>query len=353
MRIAAILDREGLETLKDLSARLGRNALLVQAASGNTSIKLDGRLWIKASGKWLANGGADEIFVPVELERMRACLREDLCYTAESFTRSGDSLRPSIETAMHAVLPQRVVIHVHSVNAIAWAVRQDGATCVADLLAGLRWRWIPYVSSGFPLARAIQRCAPGDPDVFVLANHGLVVAGEDCRAAEELLEEVERRLFVAPRAAPAPDRQRLEHLAHSSGWCVPENSEVHALGTDPVSRTIVTGGTLYPCHGLFLGPAAAQMDDTGRAPEAASAYEDRHGVSPTTIVVNGQGVLVSQRMTVAKTEVLSGLIQVIQRIPAGARIRYMSAPEVDEVFTAAAYHYRQQVEASSYQTADR
>ena len=27
---------------------------------------------------------------------------------------------------MHAVMPHRVVIHVHSVNAIAWAVRRDG-----------------------------------------------------------------------------------------------------------------------------------------------------------------------------------------------------------------------------------
>ena len=35
------------------SARVGNNPLLVQAGSGNTSIKLDGVLWIKASGKWL------------------------------------------------------------------------------------------------------------------------------------------------------------------------------------------------------------------------------------------------------------------------------------------------------------
>ena len=33
-------------------------------------------------------------------------------------------------------------------------------------------------------------------DVFILANHGLVVCGQDCAATEELLCEVERRSFI-------------------------------------------------------------------------------------------------------------------------------------------------------------
>ena len=41
-----------LAPLVRLSARVGRDPLLVQASSGNTSIKLEGVLWIKASGEW-------------------------------------------------------------------------------------------------------------------------------------------------------------------------------------------------------------------------------------------------------------------------------------------------------------
>ena len=349
MRTAAASDHEQLSRLKDLSARLGKDALLVQAASGNTSIKLDGRLWIKASGKWLANGGDHEIFVPVDLREMRACLRQDRPYLSDFVSRSGDILKPSIETAMHAVLPHRVVVHVHSVNVISWAVRQDGAACLADLLHGMRWRWIPYVSSGFPLARAIQDSLSGDPDIFILANHGLVIAAGDCHAAEDLLREVERRLRIAPRDVSSPNRDHLERLARASGWCVPDAEEVHALGTHPESYALVAGGTLYPCHGLFLGPAAAEMDETGPPSKAAERYRSRHGVLPTLILVNGHGVLVSQRMTVAMSEVLAGLAQVVRRIAAGARVRYMSLSEVDEVFTDAACGYRQQVEESSYQ----
>ena len=60
--------------LLSLSARLGRDPLLVQASSGNTSIKLDGTLWIKASGKWLAYAN-EETLVPIELAELREKLR--------------------------------------------------------------------------------------------------------------------------------------------------------------------------------------------------------------------------------------------------------------------------------------
>ena len=39
----------------------------VQAAGGNTSLKADGVLWVKASGLWLADALTRDIFVPVRL----------------------------------------------------------------------------------------------------------------------------------------------------------------------------------------------------------------------------------------------------------------------------------------------
>ncbi len=335
-------ERERLSELKELSGRLGRNPLLVQAASGNTSVKSSDTLWIKASGKWLANARTDDIFVAVDRDEIATCLRENVPY-CPGF--QGESLVPSIETAMHAVLPQRVVIHVHSVNAIAWAVREDGPRELERLLNGLRWTWIPYVPSGFPLARAIERASPA-PDVLILANHGLVVCAEDCQAAEQLLGEVERRLHREPRAAGVHNLAQLEYLARGSGWCVPDDVEVHALATDPVSHAILGAGTLYPCHGLFLGPAAADMEYPASPAEAASRYRSRYGVWPTTLLVAGVGVLVSEQMTLAMTQVLIGLSQVIQRIEAGAPVRYLSEFEIGELLSTDAYQYRQQVEDS-------
>ena len=44
--------QEEFKSFKDISFKLGSNSHLVQAAGGNTSIKSDGRMLIKASGTW-------------------------------------------------------------------------------------------------------------------------------------------------------------------------------------------------------------------------------------------------------------------------------------------------------------
>src|SRR2546421_2493385 len=121
--IKSISMRSEIDYLLSLSARIGRNRLLTQASNGNTSIKLDRVLWIKASGKWLANALHEDILVPVDLELAKDCLRRQNDLRSMSLDLSGRSLRPSIETAMHAVLGHRVVVHLHSVNSIAVAVR--------------------------------------------------------------------------------------------------------------------------------------------------------------------------------------------------------------------------------------
>src|SRR5665213_2568130 len=129
-------DSPELQMLRELTQRVGSNPLLAQASTGNTSIKLDGVLWIKASGRWLA-------------DVHRECLQRDLD-PAERYPGA------SLETAMHAMLPHAVVLHVHCVNTIAWAVRSDARAQLQERLDGLRWRWIPYVESGLPLALAVR-----------------------------------------------------------------------------------------------------------------------------------------------------------------------------------------------------
>jgi hypothetical protein len=145
-------DRIGIDSLLRLSAEIGSNTLLVQASSGNTSIKIADTLWIKASGKWLAFGARDEILVPVSLTSARDCLSRgapvDECAVEQSRVRT--TLRPSIEVLMHAALPHPVVVHVHWVNAIAWAVRADASTQLAErsLQHWTHWR-IPASENPF------------------------------------------------------------------------------------------------------------------------------------------------------------------------------------------------------------
>jgi ribulose-5-phosphate 4-epimerase/fuculose-1-phosphate aldolase len=289
-----------LRLLRELSARLGANPLLVQASTGNTSVKVNDVLWIKASGKWLAQAEQDDFLVPVEL----AAARAGICVSL-----SGGRCA-SIETAMHAVLPRAVVIHVHSVNVIAWAVRQDAERQLAERLDGLPWQWISYTPSGLPLARKIEHVVTSAPEtkVLVLGNHGLVVCSDTCAAAEALLEEVEQRLRLEPRLFPC--------------------SPVNALATDSHARRILAGGVLYPCQAIFLPgttPVLEHIHASGQQP---------------FFLIDEQEVRVSRRMTRAEFEILNGLAEVVRRIDPVAAIRYLEEAEVRSVLDEGAGSYR-------------
>ncbi len=322
-----------------LSARIGGEPLLVQAGTGNTSIKLDGVLWIKASGKWLAHAATEEILIPVNLAETRRRVTQNSDPSGQTAMIGGRALAASVETAMHAVLPHRVVLHVHSVNTIAFAVRQDGPRQLAERLEGIRWEWIPYVPSGLPLARLIQAAVARDPEivVLVLANHGLVVCGADCAEAEALLREVERRVAVAPRPSPEPGWDLMNRLAAGSGWRVPASVAAHAMGADPVSRRIVSHGVLYPCQAIFLTPHSRVFPRNVSESELSATEEP-------FVLIEGAGTLLRHKPNPTEAATLNGLVQVLQRIPESAPVQYLSEREVRDLLCADVYHYRELVE---------
>jgi rhamnose utilization protein RhaD (predicted bifunctional aldolase and dehydrogenase) len=346
------INHSEIQALIDVSARLGRDPLLVQAGSGNTSAKLDGVLWIKASGKWLAHAAREEILVPVDLDEIKYCIQRKRDFVAQYTSPSGHRLVPSIETAMHAVVPRAATIHVHSVNTTAWAVREDGPAHLADRLAGLRWRWIPYVGWGLPLAREVEKTFSNSPEteILILGNHGLVVCADDAGTAEELLFQVEKRLAIEPRRAPAPHRALLQRIARGSEWCLPDLEAVHALSTDAISRTILVEGMLYPCQAIFLGPSTPVLVSSWPVSDAIDRYECCNGARPCFFLVENSGVIVSTTMTRAEREMLLGLAEVVRRIDVGANIRYLTQTELTSVLNAETYRYRGLVENSECAT---
>ena len=146
-----------LDRLRAFSARVGSEPLLVQAAGGNTSLKDGGVMWIKASGTWLKDAASHDIFVPLDHAAILQGLAKNdpACEACTAFVRTdlnSTGLRPSIETTVHALMPQRVVVHVHCVNTIAWAIRADGEQRIAERLKAFDWAFIPYARPGLPLA---------------------------------------------------------------------------------------------------------------------------------------------------------------------------------------------------------
>ena len=125
------IDDSEFRALRELSAALGADPLRTEGAGGNTSVKRDGVMWIKASGTWLADALAQDIMTPVRLDPLRKAIADGDPRAAAAtdfvdFDANLSGLRPSIETSVHASIPAPVVVHIHCVNTIALGVRHDG-----------------------------------------------------------------------------------------------------------------------------------------------------------------------------------------------------------------------------------
>lgn len=329
-----------------LSERIGRDPSLVQGPGGNTSLKADGVMWIKASGTWLAEARSRPIMVPVDVARLLAAFEaaDAACETCVDFAiapLNPLALRPSIETTMHAVLPQPVVIHVHCVDTIAWACRADAADALPVLLGGLDWRLIPYERPGVPLTRRIRDAVGPATDVLVLGNHGLVVAGESVAAAEARLAEVCGRLRRPVRVAPPADLGRLTDACDVEGYGPAQEPSVHAVGTDPERLAIARRGSWYPDHVIFLG-AGTVIAEAGEGISAALARCGRE--RPPLVVVAGAGALVSAEATPGAKALAQCLADVTGRLDADEPLAALTGADEDALLNWDAEKYRQSLD---------
>ena len=336
-------DDPEFRALLNLSARLGRNPLRTQAAGGNTSLKHDGAMWIKASGTWLADAEDRDIMVPVETGRLLAAVAAgDI--RAEKGTdfvlpdRGPRGLRPSVETPVHAVIPSRVVLHIHCVDTIALAVRRDAEAVLAERLnglAGVDWIHVPYVKPGVPLSREIVARRRATTNVVILGNHGLIVAGESVAEAEDRLERVCAALAAPPRPGVAPDLPALARIAAGSAYRLPADERAHDLAMDSDSLALAGQGSLYPDHVVFLGRGVVVLREREFSAEFARLAE-----GPPMVVIPQMGVLLHRSVLRGADELARCLAEVTARIPGDAALNCITSEQEDELINWEAEIYR-------------
>jgi rhamnose utilization protein RhaD (predicted bifunctional aldolase and dehydrogenase) len=336
------MTKTALQDLRQMSARVGRDITLVQGAGGNSSVKQGDVLWVKASGAWLSDAEAKDVFVPVDLPGARKALAagEEKMPVAQGFGEI--TLRASIETALHALLPHPVVLHIHAVNTIAWSVREDGAEELAARLGGLNWRGLPYRRPGLPLSRAVAEITARAPaDVLVLGNHGLVVGGATSA-------EVERLLALAPRGAAPADMAALERICAGSDYRPASDPVCHALATDRRNLAVATAGSLYPDHVVFLGPALPVLPERQSLRDFAARAVADGLLAPVAVLVPGAGAAIRKDASAGAEPMLICLGLVVTRLPRGAEVRYLPQDEEQALLNWDAERYRQQLMAAQH-----
>ncbi|WP_420135808.1 class II aldolase/adducin family protein [Rhodopseudomonas sp.] len=325
--------------INGLSARLGKDRSLVQGPGGNVSWKDGVNLHVKASGTWLADAMERDIFVSLSLPDLHERMdRGEYAFTIDR--ESKPSLRPSIETALHAVLPHRVVAHVHPVDVIARSVRRGAQVTFARLLEGLDWIWIDYAKPGEPLAKAM-RTAANDmgsvPAVWVLANHGLVVGADDPAQAMRLVDEICVRVAISPRAAAfGPQLDALQPWLEA-GYRLPQDPVAHAPAFDALASELARRHwVMYPDQAVVLG--ACGVFDRGDGPDPRQL----HPVAPV-VVVPGAGVVLAEGANPACEAMLVCYCEVLLRCDTADDIVSLTPEEINEIVHWDAEAFRRQL----------
>ena len=131
---------------------MGNNIDWIQGAGGNTSVKENSILWVKASGYWLSDAQNINIFTPLDRQVVIDKIDQEVedLSSAQILDKRDKVLKPSIETTLHALMRQKFVAHLHSVNVISYAVLKNGEKILNELK-------VISKSKGWNLVRWITR----------------------------------------------------------------------------------------------------------------------------------------------------------------------------------------------------
>ena len=228
--------RQHAEIPQPLAARvytsklIGRDGTLVLHGGGNTSVKLkmtsvvgeeQDVIYVKGSGSDLSII-EPEGFVGLDMEplvklRILDSLSdeemENQLLTHKMIASASD---PSVEALLHVFLPHTYVDHTHADSILVLTNQKRGEDLIREAL-GPGVAVLPYIMSGFPLAKAVIEVFEQNPqaEAIVILNHGIFTFAEDARVSyERMIDYVNRaEAFIEKKIQGKPLWTRRDDLS--------------------------------------------------------------------------------------------------------------------------------------------
>jgi len=330
------------QSIRQFCVELGKDPLLVQGAGGNVSWKDNNVLWIKGSGTWLAHADKEDIFVPVNLASLKGALSEGN-FDFKPQMIGEHYLRPSIETVLHALMPQKFVIHLHTVNALSHLVMRDCEFLIRKLFqqSSINNVFVEYYKPGPELARATSAALIKNPsaNVVFMKNHGIVVGGESIEEVRVTLDIIEARcdsgnafgLVPLSKKGPEISKPQIPYVLFPS-------SAVQQLALNSnLYQRLKLDWVLFPDHAVFLGSKAFKFSSWEDSLQAIAEH------SPELLIIENAGVFIRPDFNMAKSAQLCCYFNVISRIAPDAQLAPLDDDAVDALLNWDAEKLRQKM----------
>lgn len=308
-----------IDELVGFSNLYGSNEELVLVGGGNTSAKDGDIMYIKGSGTKLCDITAEgfvamsrskiaEIFTKSyphgDKEREAAYLKDIM----EAKLLGSENKRPSVETTLHSLFPQRFVLHLHPALINGVTCSNDGKIA-AEKLFGNRVLWIDPVKPGYTLAKicydslAEYKNATGnDADIVLLANHGIFVADDTApglgdklffvmdKIREEITNEAD---FSVGEFDGEKGRDIFNEISEVFGEDSVVTYEPSVISLE-YSKDKASFDKIYypfnPDQVVYCKPYPIYVENKGEIKGAVEDYEAKNGFLPKVIFVKDCGL---------------------------------------------------------------
>jgi rhamnose utilization protein RhaD (predicted bifunctional aldolase and dehydrogenase) len=182
-----------ISNLVFISNKIGNYPQFVQGGGGNLSVKINEELMaIKASGFLLKDVSENNGLSFVNYSNIKKFINDNHEYENELSENEFDDLfqksklkmsefpdlKPSIETGFHSILPQKYIIHTHSVFVNILCCSKEGEGIVKKLFPSACW--VNYGNPGkgitFEIFKEINK---NSSNIIFMKNHGIIVCSND------------------------------------------------------------------------------------------------------------------------------------------------------------------------------
>ncbi len=306
--------------LIETSKVYGSNSDMVLVGGGNTSVKDDEIMYVKASG--YALGTIDETgFVKMDMRAMRAIWdksypsdteeREELVLSDMMAARcEGETARPSVEALLHSLLKDPFVIHMHPALVNGLTCSQKGEETMRRLF-GIRASWIPLVNPGYILAKTVKDAIAVHeeqyhiyPDMIFLQNHGVFVSGDSLvrinAIYEEIMDILGKELMRTPELTSIVIDTKRSDIVRTAIGC-----ECFAIYNRELVRFLLNEQTFTPLSSsftpdhivysgfrpLWISEEVFSTDDPeSEIQQSIASFREEHGAPAKVIAVQNTGV---------------------------------------------------------------
>jgi rhamnose utilization protein RhaD (predicted bifunctional aldolase and dehydrogenase) len=308
-----------IEKLVRISHFYGRNPEFLMAGGGNTSFKDNEYVYVKASGIELASVKKDD-FVKLKRDALEKIWEEEYPVDVElrekkalsdlmNSRAEGESRRPSVESLLHAVLPQKYIIHTHPTVV-------NGLTCskmgrnMAKKLFNEKCMWIPSVNPGYTLAKTVRaelmsykKRYKSVAGIVFLGNHGMFVGAETLEEVKDIhnliMNTLKKHIVREPDFSPVRvDKKKIEKIGNfmkdSPGFSdtyvtFKNNVEISKAVKDEVSfRRVHSAYT--PDHIVYAGPEMLFIENPDDFGRSVRQYRNKNKCDPKIIALRNVGV---------------------------------------------------------------